>query len=70
MIELKTSCYFSFVAKARLEKKKVVYTIELECIFLLQDSNLIIITQTDAIADNISISIIYTNLIISIKKKI
>lgn len=56
-------------SKNGVEKKRVLYIIELRYIFLLQNSDLIITALISTIADNINANIIYTSLTISIKNK-
>lgn len=52
-----------------VKKNRVIHSIKLEYTLLLWDSDLIIIAPTDATADNIDGSTIYTSLIIRVKNR-
>lgn len=53
----------------KIKKKRVLYTIKLKYVFLLQNSDFIITASINTIVDNINISIIYTSLAINMKNK-
>lgn len=55
--------------KNKIKKNKIVHTIELRYIFLLQNSNLVNTVLTNIAADNIGGCTIYTSLDISIRNK-
>lgn len=55
--------------KGGIGKSRVVYAIELECIFLSRDSDLLITTPIGAATDNISGSTILTSLAIGVKNR-
>lgn len=55
--------------KGKVGKKKVVHGIELECVFLSQNSDLVITNPMGAVADNINGNTIYTSLSIDVKNR-
>lgn len=66
---MKDKLLFYICCKSRVKKSRVIYTLKLGYILLLQDLNLVIIIPIDAIVDNIGSNTIYISLAIGVKNK-